>query len=68
MHVAGVDGYGPAQTLAQVRTASWPGVERYELVILSLYAGNDFTNDADVVPGWQRVALPEPTRSALRFE
>ncbi len=59
VHVAGVVGYGPAQYLAQVRERLGAGAERYDLVILSLYAGNDFTNDADAVPGWQRMALPE---------
>ncbi len=48
--VAGVSGWGPSQYLAAVRARLAEPGARFDLVILSLYLGNDLTDDAEKLP------------------
>jgi hypothetical protein len=56
--VAGIGGYGPQQYARQARERLRDRSVSYDLVILNLFAGNDFTNSADAMPGPEEVALP----------
>ena len=47
--VAGVGGYGPSQYL-QVARERLKGRDPYQVVIINIYAGNDFKNDASKIP------------------
>jgi hypothetical protein len=59
--VAGVGGYEPSQYLQLVRERLGAGGPRYDLVIASLFVGNDFITDAEKIPPAQSV-WAEPIR------
>lgn len=48
--VAGVGGYGIAQYAQSLREHMQPGWPRYDLVIVNLYDGNDFSEPIDSIP------------------
>jgi hypothetical protein len=56
--VAGVGGYEPSQYLQLVRERLRPGTDKYDLVIASMFAGNDFVRDPERLPSpesvWER--------------
>jgi hypothetical protein len=55
IHVAGVGGYRLGQYLKLTRDRLSSASRPYDLVILSLYVGNDFTPDAEYIPPPQEV-------------
>ena len=50
LSVAGVSGYGLAQYTETVRQHTGEHSDRYDLVILNVFVGNDFTIDAKRMP------------------
>jgi len=56
--VAGVGGYWPQQYARQLEERLGQG-DRFDLVILNIYAGNDFTTSADTMPGPEEVTRPQ---------
>lgn len=56
--VAGVGAYFPGQYVAQARQRLAPGSPLYDLVILNFYLGNDFVEDAEVIPPPAVVSIP----------
>jgi hypothetical protein len=56
--VAGVGGYWPQQYARQLEERLAQG-ERFDLVILNFYAGNDFVTSADSMPGPEEVSRPQ---------
>lgn len=61
MDVAGVGGYEPSQYLQLMRERVGAGRPPYDLVIASLFVGNDFVADAERLPPAQSV-WKEPIR------
>ena len=55
MFVAGVGGYGIPHYLRLTRDRLNTGTESFDLVILALYVGNDFTSDPEAIPSAQEV-------------
>lgn len=56
MEIAGVGGYGPSQYLRTAQERIPPSSRRFDLVILSLYVGNDFDVGAAQMPRSELVA------------
>jgi len=56
--VAGVGGYNPVQYIAVAKRLLIDRQTSVDLVILNLYAGNDFTTEIDYMPPSENVAAP----------
>ena len=59
--VTGVGGYGMSQYVEIARERLRDPTNRYDLVILNFFSGNDFTKDADRIPSYRLVELGKAT-------